>query len=991
MRSSARKRQAKPNGIRNLSLVPDEIHTAQVPCCELVKEVTSDILPEATEKPRTPETDGKARLSASSDPSLFGMLLRNHLVELRKNQIAETLGCKKKRRRKKKKKASDSPTPDESGEGTASLTLNMKIASELGFCKGQNAPGSPSDLPSPFEDSNIPESKNVEVVVGWIDKIIAESPTVTEIPNRNLASFVESIGEVSPTISVDEIADDLHRVACERCKKQAEKYWRSTGIPFHELGIISGNGENMDNRRMYLHPNMISPSHLALPVTGMEDDSFQGAFDYVTLEEGFGPTEEYDEGAWLLQSTIDHATTRPSELVMQQPLDLCGVLRLTRDLILPCGLPAIEDQNSYILTDKEFHSILKRKKELEIPIASKLRDLNAKKDDIQNDLFEIGSSRNQQVDVNLRNSIQEIDKKSESLLSEWLKLLLLLTEHYDNIIDAGWARSKIDHFWKVFSEGLNHIIRESLAHQARLIKIAHPNDVIPLMLLNAESRRSYRIFVEEKFLAVSTLHVKIFPCLAHEEGQESFLKSLLSQEAFSSVVSKESPTGNSGLNQTFAMLLSAYMACATTVEENCHHVSDLLSALEKRTNLLSEILLKAKKALEEEHDLVDGHVPVNCKLRWKVLLQQYDEVVISTMHDQNADDDEIENHHLGRDLSKLHIRSINMASIALTQWRHVREMQRTTSSVPRYGIPARLKEWMKKVDCRYHSTPPDEHDCVGNDGKRRLACIIASLFYKWLVARCKEWHADLIHKELLMDALVLNDVDANELKVKLVNRKKKKKKGIITESLSFETFDGDQTDETLIMQEQTGFKERKTKDASHILLKGMNGSNGSKIGFKVEALTYDAKTVAYDNAWTPVAIKEFKLKLKSPDSLKIVSEPETLPEKSKVGKVEEIKTPSDGESEGHGIAEPFSHTGNLPETTVMSSAEESVEMPLESTKEDYLNKESNGWLQEDDIQMNEVGVTSRNGFKRAEEYLVARFDAVVEKSKKSNKIKVVYL
>jgi len=53
------------------------------------------------------------------------------------------------------------------------------------------------------------------------------------------------------------------------------------------------------------------------------------------------------------------------------------------------------------------------------------------------------------------------------------------------------------------------------------------------------------------------------------------------------------------------------MACATTVEENCHHVSDLLSALEKRTNLLSEILLKAKKALEEEHDLVDGHVPVN--------------------------------------------------------------------------------------------------------------------------------------------------------------------------------------------------------------------------------------------------------------------------------------------------------------------------------------------------------------------------------------------
>jgi hypothetical protein len=989
--NGTKKKQVRPCGSRHSSLIPDEIHTAQVPCCELVKEVTADVVPEAFEAPVP------AAPERPCSSSLFGTLLRNHLIEQRHSHPTIESLAKKKRKRKKKKKPTDTSAPlDQEPE------------------EDQSEPASPSN-----NEATVPttearahkSSKNTEIVVSWIDRLVQQGAKGTQIDKRCLPSFMDSIATSSPAISIDEISKDLSRVSCSRCRTQVEAYWQSTGIPAHELGIISGTGENMNNRRMYLHPRMISPSRWTLPLAGIDDDRYERAFDYVPLEEGYGANEETDGEAWLMQSTIDRATTRPMELVMQRPFDLHGVERLTRDLILPCGLPEMEDPDAYILTDQQFHDILTRQRDLELPISTRLRDMKVQKDDILEKLRMDETSSWPSEDFNLKfgHTMRDMDQQCESLLGDWLELLLLLTKHYGGIVPLGWATDKIAHFWAAYSEGVNNIIRESLNHEAVLIRISSSSGVIKQMFLDASHRNSYRQLIQEKSRAVFAIHDEIFDYIVQEdeeEGEASFLKTLLTYESFSFVTSNESTAAKSGLDLTCESLLKAWTECSVTV--HCPNSKTLLTTQEERTNMLSELLTQVSTTLEEEYVILEDRLRPQDISQWKDMRHRYKESSMEPALRENPDDEDDGSY--ARNLAERRKRLGCMTGIAVSQWLYIREMQRTTSITNKATIPIRLKEWMIAAERRDHLTLPGNQDCMGNGGKRRLACIIASLYYKWLVARCDEWHADLIHTELLEDAtFVLHPAEeTGDAKLKPATKKKRKKKAVVSVATAAPvTLEREGKDVTLVDEMQAGLgvgKNMKAGVAPSKATSSINDASSAKRNESVEDIVAASMDRIGSEAWTPVKI----IKKESPEESKSAIVPDHLP-----GQTEAEETNLTEDGVGDSIQEDVRldlaveinglSVNSVEEVSSLMGTDMQADATMGNNDgSSALTPQREGRIEdctdsftiesyEEGIEIEKVGVTGRNGFKLAETYLVSRLDALLENGEKSkSSFKVVF-
>lgn len=111
----------------------------------------------------------------------------------------------------------------------------------------------------------------------------------------------------------------------------------------------------------------------------------------------------------------------------------------------------------------------------------------------------------------------------------------------------------------------------------------------------------------------------------------------------------------------------------------------------------------------------------------------------------------------------------------LAQWRLVRSMLPPVRHPGVHGadqatrprrLPLKLRKWMEAGNSESRTTENYAESgtaCSGGGGKRRVACVITGLLYRWLCDRCLEWHAELTQRELLdsMDELVLDVVDSN--------------------------------------------------------------------------------------------------------------------------------------------------------------------------------------------------------------------------------------
>ena len=1022
MRNGARKRANRVSGTRNPSLSADEYHSSQVPCCELVRDVIADVLPEALESVDVNKCNPVQSAKCTIAHSLFGSLLRTHFLERnQQNQeqqrTGEAITTAKKRNRKKKKRISDKPLPQHVDEQES---RDPSIADK---CKD----------PRVRAPQLAQESKHFKLVTEWTDRIIAQVPmsTVAEIQHHNLASFLDYIVGVNPAISIDEIGEHVLRIACNTCRTHAEAYWRSTGIPTHEPKCFSGNGENMTNRNMYLHPNMIFLSGGNLHIAGNQDEVYERAFDYVPLEEGYGATEEFHEGSWLLESTIDQATTKPSQLVMQHPMDLSTLERLTRDLILPCGLPQLDNQDSYILTDLEYCAILKQFSDMKGPIVSMLHEIDVANNDIKTVFHEILSMLNHnmsediattKLDVVLSKRITTIDEQCDSFLSKWFNLLLLITE-YNNNNNAEWVGSKIDRFWTAYIQGTNCIVQEIFAHEERLVRNAGSCGRILIAAVCPSHRHSLLRLLETKIRAILSIHDQIFPSIACEcdEGG-SFLKHLLINYSFSYVTTNEITSGKSGRDDMCEKLLVAYNESSVT-KANGLNVEGMLDIQEARTKKVSFCLTEANSKLEEASIIILG-TPILEKdmVQWKALQERYEEILSDLKSFENSEDKEN-----GKDTCMVGLTEQGeqigcFVKITIMKWRFIRRLQKTLRPTFRSTLPLCLTKWIE-TEGQGQIKPSDDQVCSGNEGKRRLVCIIAALYYQWMVARCKEWHAELMQKELLNDSSLASDINSKDPKVRPSSAKNKKKKGSLSVPLStYETFEDRNIKTTIpiLIQSKRNGKTRKGK--------GLENGAGDA-----------CKDVLEIESWVSPTGSSSSLQLKSihpevSEIANIVPQPCVVGdvnnyvsmnkkeyEKDKTSSVSvtnKVDAPSVQNCSKHNntsMFQPLDNFGNI--IPVMQNKDSLSENEVDATSVNHhstiikssqiqclhnfdenctVTKKTfpdNLSYKQDDVEIEivQVGVTTRYGFELAEDYLNSRYESILKIRESMAKCKVIII
>jgi len=94
--------------------------------------------------------------------------------------------------------------------------------------------------------------------------------------------------------------------------------------------------------------------------------------------------------------------------------------------------------------------------------------------------------------------------------------------------------------------------------------------------------------------------------------------------------------------------------------------------------------------------------------------------------------------------------------------------QRSESFLFPLALPPRLSVWL-------NTAPGDVKRCNGHGSAYRVSSVFSSLIYRWLEARCAEWHAELTRDELLQSMEEVND-SVKAVSPRKGGRKSKKKK-----------------------------------------------------------------------------------------------------------------------------------------------------------------------------------------------------------------------
>ena len=747
-RNTRKKPQVEP--------IMDDHHSHETPPCNLVVQVVKDVIPAAV-----------SQEDPTSEASLLGSLVLKHMLEQRRHR--SSIKPKPKKRRKKKNKNNKS---SEESDGA--------VATPTGLSQRPHSPTHPNEQnpETPLADQTSP------VVSQWLDQL--DNLKQAETANRTLSSFCQALCR-KPCLFTNDISKALALAKCVKCRAAAESYWQSTGIPMQDLGLIPGDHHT---EKVVLEASMIDLgiSKRSIPIMGIlngdNDDDVDPAFNYQAMEEGLVMTNR--------KSSLSEAEAKDNEIValepvvdkdgkieaiqVSSPLDACSVERLIRQIILPCGLAELEHPNATPITDEQLTTIEDYVTEHQRQMHAQLADLRDKKASAQA-LFRaasVNTSQTTNYSVKEANALTECDKECDQLLRSFVAILLQMTTMTDGLPKAQWAHLRTKWLWDSFQQELQKIFDKSLLHENKLLQLANRPGVVPQMFMNAAHRSSFFEVVKEKYNVLDAFYVNFFSTLQDETESPSgptFLRSLITHQPFvnGTVLESNSWFNPTALDNMCASLMETYCELIQIVRNA--QLSEVQKEQERRCARLFDVVEQAGSMLAEEcrtsaYNNVDRGRLDELRNEGSQFLLHY-----KTFLPRRAPTDDAEfNPNFNADgtveLAAMRQQLILLVVNMISQWRCLRWMRSQTREAP--VMPLRLLTLMNKGEFE----PPVSSACNGSGGKRRFACVLASLLYQCLIVHCNEWHAELTQSELLES---MGQFDG-AVEVKGSNKKRKKKK-----------------------------------------------------------------------------------------------------------------------------------------------------------------------------------------------------------------------
>lgn len=552
-----------------------------------------------------------------------------------------------------------------------------------------------------------------------------------------------------------------------------------------DLGLVPGDDHT---EKIVLESSMIEPllgAKRSIPIMGMEEEyEIDRAFDYQAMEEGLpsssrksclSPEEQKANQIVTLEPVVDKEG-KIEAIQVTSELDAVSVLRLIRQIILPCGLTELEHPNAIPVTDEQLtllegHVMAHQKR-----MHQQLTQLREKKSKAH-ELFYTTAMKTAPTtgyDVKTATALTDCNNACDQFLTLFVSILLQITTLTDGLPNAEWAHLRTKRLWESYENGLQKILHKSLQHEAKLLQLANRPGVVPALFMNAAHRFSFYEVIKEKYSVLDALYVAFFSTLQEEIGNPcgpTFLRQLMTHQPFTdgTVIEAKTWLDRTSVDNALASLVRAYAELIQNVQTI--KLAEVQSTHEDKCRELFTLVALSNSTLTEEYDSFDlGSMDQSV---WKelrrdgtLLISHYE----AYQHIHDSVDDKEFNSEFKTDriieLAKMRQQLAKMVINLTLQWRCLRWMRSQTVQAP--VMPLRLLKFMNQGDI----DNPVASACQGGGGQRRVAGVLASLLYLHLVVLCNEWHAEITESELLES---MGQLDAPN-KVKAATKKRKNKK-----------------------------------------------------------------------------------------------------------------------------------------------------------------------------------------------------------------------
>ena len=766
------RRKAPPDPVK------DEHHSLETPSCSHVQRVVKDVILAAADSD-----------VLYKESSLLGTLVLQHLLEERRNQNSN----QRKQKKRKKKKPKKFKEMEESNDASNGNIDTQRV------CTPQS-----STLMTEQQGGKMLADETSPIVTQWLD-VVEDRKSAGTISNRTLTAFCQELRS-KPHILTQDISTSLSLVACVSCRAAVESFWHSTGIPMQDLGLLPGDHHT---ERIVLEASMVDlggDAKVNIPfLAGFVDDNhdIERAFDYHAMEEGLIVTSKKSHFCGGVQSQHEIVALEPivdkegkiEAIQVSSALDATTVARLVRQIILPCGLIPIEHPNAVTITDEQLSKIELCVTEHERRFHVQLADLSERKSKAHT-LFHaasVNTSTTTNYDVKEATALTECDKECDQLLSAFTGILIDITFLTDSLPGAEWAHTRTNRLWDFFYRVVQRILDQSLLHENKLLQLANRPGVVPLMFMNAAHRSSFYDVVKVKYNILNSFYSVFLSTLQDDTEKPNGPRFLQRLITYQPVVNGTIPQSQSSFNKTAVDNL-----CEVLLVRNAELVqiiggaqlSEAQKVREQRCALLHEALEECERVLMQEYyamdkEGIDAGQFDKFRIEWNQLIAEYKSFLPRREPKDDSDFQADLDTEGIIELVEMRQKIILMVINLLSQWRCLRWMRSQTLEEP--VLPLRVQTLMKSGKLE----PSTRIVCHGGGGKRRFACVLASLLFESLIPRCIEWHAELTQAELLESMSEFNPTDQSKTSGKKI---KKKKKGVapvgsplISENLSIRT------------------------------------------------------------------------------------------------------------------------------------------------------------------------------------------------------------
>ncbi len=572
------------------------------------------------------------------------------------------------------------------------------------------------------------------------------------------------------------------------------------------------------------------------------DDDFDHNY-YALMEEGNGGNAvnatrkensdekdaSVDEGLMLNVIKVQKSGAKFIELSPSEyPMTLRRFINLIKEVVVPCGLNELENYNQVTLT--------KDGEQGEGDDVSKnvILDLRQRYNNLLSDIVQM-IRRIQSIFIEIKNCLEDATansgpstkfgvKASQALLSCEKKQLAYMEEValFLNRIhscttqarlikhdDHKWIIEFVARLWDNYEESVRSFVEPSLEYLWKVIQLNSKHTGSVPQMYNCPITRGYLIDMLSKKRDIIE-HLL----------QRNIIDKLLQRYTEKNAVSKppstfdiENPTEEQSQNNLERiLLLSTYFSwlkkdsgidtspgfdCKAIITERnelvCSRVfgSKVSTILEAHSSRITNLRSKGQGCVE----LVDGQsidgsfvVPQNYATFWdtnKIMIEEKlmeDEILSDKERSFACDVPEMTN------LCGL-IEYINK-QCRLSRDIQVAEAMEKNDSSGGIAKHHKMPKWIRKIHSTEEEEEPQDKEgqasiattkCNGGSGKRRVMCILSACLYSWIEERCMEWHADLTHEELLLDAdeelANLGKVNTSSQRSKKSKKKKRKSSG----------------------------------------------------------------------------------------------------------------------------------------------------------------------------------------------------------------------